>query len=99
MNCILYEDESSIESISDGDLVIIIEDIYYLDDTYYNFLNNRNYIGDKTNVSLRNIKGKINMIVPSDTKLSQLYKALILKFGCDYYFLSDGRKISDRDER
>ena len=51
MNCILYEDESSIESISDGDFVIIIEDIYYLDDTYYNLLNNQNYIGEKKNVN------------------------------------------------
>ena len=34
MNCVLNEDESSINIISDGDFIIIIEDIYYLDDSY-----------------------------------------------------------------
>ena len=47
MNCILYQDESSSDCIGDGDFVIIIENIYYLDDTYYNSLNNINYTGKK----------------------------------------------------
>ena len=41
MNCILNKDESSINSISDGDFIVIIEDIYYLDDTYFNLLDNK----------------------------------------------------------
>ena len=42
MNCILFNDESSIESIGDGDYIIIIESEYYIDDTYFNSLINQN---------------------------------------------------------
>jgi len=99
MNCILHNDETSIDCIGDGDFVIIIENIYYLDDTYYNSLNNRNYSGKKKNVSLE-INGKRrNIIVPSDTKLYQLYKAFIFKFGCGYKFIYNGKDINGQDER
>ena len=47
MNCILHNDENSIDCIGDGDFIIIIENLYYLDDTYYNSLNNINYSGKK----------------------------------------------------
>ena len=101
MNCILHNDETSIDCIGDGDFVIIIENIYYLDDTYYNSLNNINYSGKIKNVFLE-INGKReNMVVPSDTKLYQLYKAFIFKFGCGYKFiyLYDGKSINGQDER
>jgi len=101
MNCILHNDESSIDCIGDGDFVIIIENIYYLDDTYYNSLNNINYTGKKKNVTLEIHGSKRNMIVPSDTKLYQLYKAFIFKFGCGFKFiyLYDGKDINEQDER
>ena len=101
MNCILYQDESSIDSIGDGDFVIIIENIYYLDNIYYNSLININYSGKKKNVAFE-INGKRrNVIVPSDTKLYQLYKAFILNFGCGFkfYYLYDGSEIYEKDER
>ena len=99
MNWILYKDESSIDCIGDGDFVIIIENIYYLDNRYYNSLNNQNYSGNIKNVSLE-INGKtINMIVPSDTKLFQLYKAFILNFGCGFKFFYNGKDINEQDER
>ena len=50
MNCILNKDESSIDCISDGDFVIIIENIYYKDDSHFNELKNNNY-NDKTEYS------------------------------------------------
>ena len=94
MNCILNKDESSIESITDGDFVIIIEDIYYLDDTYLNLLTDKNNIGKKKNVGLSFDTGlRINLIIPMKTKFSHLYKALILHFGCNYEFHYNGQKI------
>ena len=106
MNCILNKDESSIESISDGDFVIIIENLYYSDETYLNLLTNPNNKGQKINVKIYlNDKIKRNLVIPNDTKLSQLFKALILYFGCQYHFpfiemksdlntnISDGTKI------
>ena len=53
MNCILYQDESSIDSIGDGDFVIIIENIYYLDNIYYNSHININYSGKKKMLRLK----------------------------------------------
>ena len=87
-NTILNEDEGSIDCISDGDFVVIIEDIYYLDHTYYNKFKYPNSGGEKMNVYLK-INGTIqsSLFAPSNTKLSQLYKALILHFGSDYMFL------------
>ena len=70
MNCILNKDESSIESIADGDFVIIIEDIYYLDDTYLNLLTDKNNIGEKKNVGLSFETGlKRNLVIPIETKI------------------------------
>jgi hypothetical protein len=100
MNCILHNDESPITSISDGDCIVIIEDIYYLDDTYFNSLNRRNYYEGGKNVPLKSgYKVIANMIIPKDTKLSQLYKALILHFGCGYKFLFHDKTIDEYDQR
>ena len=98
MNCILNKDEGSIDCISDGDFVVIIEDIYYLDHTYFNQINNMNFNGAKINVSLR-LHGSIQtLVVPSNTKFSQLYKALILHFGSDYRFLFNSNIIKEKDD-
>ena len=65
MNCILNKDESSIESISDGDFVIIIEDLYYSDETYLNLLTNPNNKGQKINVRIFfNNTPKRNLVIP-----------------------------------
>ena len=96
MNCILYEDESSIDSISDGDFITIIENLYYLDDSYLNSLN----IVEKRskNVPIK-MNGQYirNMIVPDNIKLSQIYKALIFHFGCHYYYYYMGDKLREEN--
>lgn len=105
MNCILNKDESSIDSISDGDFVIIIESIYYLDDSYFNFLKNINFSGDKINIPIKNRSlNLITLKLPSDFKLSYVIKALMLHFGCDYmfyykskYFHGDDNNIDDTE--
>ena len=101
MNCILNKDESSINSISDGDFIVIIEDIYYLDDTYFNLLDNKNYNGKLINIKI--IKNGFvfkTIIVPLNTKLSQIFKALILHFGCGYRFICNNNQIiSEKNDR
>lgn len=95
MNCILYEDESSIDSISDGDFIIIIENIYYLDDSYFNSYKISE--GNCKNVIKMNYIPIHNMIVPDNTKLSKIYKALLFHFGCDYNFHYRSHRLYERD--
>ena len=52
MNCILNCDESRIDCISDGDMIIIIEPSYYNDDSYLDSLTDINKKGDKINIEL-----------------------------------------------
>ena len=87
MNYLLNKDGSSIDSISDDDYVIIIENIYYLDDSYLNSLTNINYLNSITNVyiSINNAQRK-TLHIMKGTKLSQLIKALLFHFGCNYKF-------------
>ena len=100
MNCILHNDESPINSISDGDFIVIIENIYYLDDTYFNSLKQSNFHEKCKNLSLMaGSKFISNMVIPYDTKLCQLYKALILHFGCGYKFTLNNIKIDEYDQR
>ena len=98
-DCILNEDESSIENISDGDFVIIIENIYYLDNTYFNSLTDKNSKGFKQYISIEFEDGTKNFIIPRDTKFSQLHKALILHYGCEYEFICKGKLIKANDNR
>ena len=98
MNCILNKDETSIECISDGDMVIIIENNYYNDDTFLSFLKNQK--GSKINVNLEISNGwKKNIIVPKNTKCSQLYKALLLNFGLRFDFRYNSEAIEENDNR
>ena len=100
MNCILHNDESPINSISDGDFIVIIENIYYKDDTYFNSLRQSNNLEKCKNLRLMAGSNFLaNMIIPYDTKLCQLYKALILLFGCGYKFTYDNIKIDENDQR
>ena len=95
MNCILNKDESSIDSISDGDFVIIIENIYYKDDSYFNALQNINYNGIRKNVPIKkNGNGLFrNLAVPDNIKFSQVFKALVLLLGCEYWYIYRGKKL------
>ena len=98
MNCILFNDESSIESIGDGDYIIIIESEYYIDDKYFNSLLTQNNNKEKKNLILDTPKGRRIITIPFDTKLSELYKSLILYFGCAHYFNYKNRLLKEKDE-
>ena len=99
MNCILNEDESSIECISDDDYVIIIEDIYYLDDSYLNslFNTNSNNISNITIIMER--KPILNIPVFAGTKFSQVFKALLFHFGCNYQYHYNGKFFDGENKK
>lgn len=100
MNCILNCDESSIDCISDGDFVIIIEPNYYSDDSYLNILINQNEKRIKKNVILRyNDYTNRNLIIPYNTTLGQLYKALIIKYGKNYIYIYNGYQLKEIDDK
>ena len=90
-NCIIKEDESSIDSFSDGDLIIIIENRIYPDDSYYKSLLINNKNSKIKNFIWRN-STYINLKFPSSITISQMKKAIYLKFGyhckeimCDWF--------------
>ena len=86
---ILNRDDSNLESFQDNDNIIIIKDVYYPDDSYYNLFLKR--ADEKINV-LFNGKGiRLNMIFPESGKIGELVKAFYLRLGIDdkryFYFL------------
>lgn len=88
-NCILNKDESSINNITNNDIIIMIENRYYPDETYYNSLiENKNY-DEMVRITLidstLDICGTmhINFNFPSDISFSEMFKAIYLKFGRD----------------
>ena len=98
MNCILNEDESSIKCISDGDMIIIIENNYYNDDTYLNLLVDKNQNTEKINLSLYyNDKFFRNLIISKNITISQIYKALLLNFGLNFNFRYKGKLLEEND--
>ena len=82
-DCTIKEDESSIDSISEGDLIIIIENKIYPDDSYYKSLLTKNDNPKVINIIWRNSSlGKsVNLHFPSNITIFQLKKAIYLKFG------------------
>ena len=90
-NCIIKEDESSLDFISEGDLIIIIENRIYPDDSYYKSLLINNNNSEIKNFIWKNSYG-ITLQFPSKITISQMKKAIYLKFGyhckeiiCDWF--------------
>jgi hypothetical protein len=81
-NCIIKKDESSIDSISEGDLIIIIENRIYPDDSYYNSLFTKNQNCRMINARWKNsLSSGVTLQFPSNITISQMKKAILLKFG------------------
>ena len=93
-NNILNNDESSIDIITDNDYVIIIENIYYLDDSYFNSLNKINNFTGVKNVKIEIDSHLKNFTIPNGTKFSELFKALMFYLGCNYYFYYNGESFN-----
>jgi hypothetical protein len=82
-NCIIKKDESSLDFISEGDLIIIIENRIYPDDSYYNSLLINNNNSKVMNVIWKNSSGLNinNLQFPTNITILQMKKAIYLKFG------------------
>ena len=86
-NKVLAQDESSIETISDGDEIRIIEPRNYPDDSYYNFLSQK--LGKKLNIIFQLPSGQKSIfILPETTLVSDMIKALKLKLGLENNYSS-----------
>ena len=103
-NCIIKEDESSINSISDGDLIIIIENRIYPDDSYYKSLLIKNNNSKVINVIWKNSFGLNinNLHFPSNITISQMKKAIYLKFGyknkeisCKWFLMKNDERLEE----
>ena len=89
-NVILNNDDSSIEDISNGDSIIIIEDRIYPDKSYYlsiqkKYENNQNR--KKINVVFGEIQGLLenhNFILSHMTTVTEMIYSIYLFFGLDY---------------
>ena len=87
-NNILNNDESSIEDISNGDSIIIIEDRIYPDNSYYlsiqkKYKNNNK----KINVifkEFRSLIGTHNFVLSGMTTITEMINSINLFFGLDY---------------
>ena len=82
-NSILDRDESSIKFISNDDTIIIVEDRYFQDNSYYDSLIKNKNFEDMINIRL---EGSIyaNLYFPSDITFSEMLKAIYFKFDRDY---------------
>jgi hypothetical protein len=80
-NDILKEDESSIESFSDDDIIIIIENRIFPDNSYYNSLIEN--IKDEDILNIKFNEGSMwkNLIFPKYITVEQMLKAFYLKYG------------------
>ena len=88
-NNILNNDESSIEDISNGDSIIIIEDRIYPDNSYYLSIqkkyknNNRNQI-NVVFKEFRRLLGTHNFVLSEMVTLTEMINSINLFFGLDY---------------
>lgn len=83
-NSIIEKDETSIKFLSEGDMVIIIENRNYKDDSFYNSLIKNNNGADLINIRLiDDYRENPTYILqfPSNISYSQMMKAINLKFG------------------
>ena len=87
-NSIIDNDESSIKFLSKDDTIIIVEDRYYQDNSYYNSLIGNNNFKDMIDINLKNtyeLCGQpfIHLYFPPYITFSQMMKAIYFKFDRD----------------
>ena len=79
-NCILDRDDNSIEEIKNNDIIIIVENKIYKDDSYYKSLTPQNKGKKNIQININSIRIDL-MIFPEITTFSQMLKSIYLKFG------------------
>ena len=101
-NCIIEEDESSIDFISDDATIIIIEDRIYPDDTYYNSLIEQSEKENLLSIKVNSTNPPTYLYFPYNITYLEMKKAIHLKFGIKKnlklesdYFLKDNDIINN----
>ena len=82
-NCIIEEDESSINFISDDGTIIIIEDRIYPDDFYYNSLIELSIKENLLSIKVDSTNPPTYLDFPYNITYLEMKKAIHLKFGYD----------------
>ena len=97
-NSILDQDETSINFISNGDTIIIVEDRYYQDNSYYNFLI-KNYNKDMIRIELYG-DIKRNFYFPGNISFSEMMKVIYFSMDQDNRILKflDYRNVNGNDK-
>ena len=101
-NKILKDDESSLDEISNNDIIWIIEDRLYPDNTYYFNLQNKFSGKPKLNIFIEFAEGKENFILSEEVTIHELIRAIVEKKGYaikDCKFLYNGRAFEQDDKR
>ena len=99
---ILDNDDSSIEEIQEGDIIIIIEDRDYPDNSYYEYLQQKYKGTDKLNIHFELYNGILqNLALSGEATISEMIKAYNLRNGFnnrDFNFIFNGQVIKTNDE-
>ena len=102
-NKILKDDESSLDEISNNDIIWIIEDRLYPDNTYYFNLQNKFSGKPKFNIFVGFPEGIVeNFILSEEVTIHELIRAIVEKKGYaikDCKFLYNGRAFEQDDKR
>ena len=101
-NKILKDDESSLDEIANNDIIWIIEDRLYPDNTYYFNLQNKFSGKPKLNIFIEFAEGKENFILSEEVTIHELIRAIVEKKGYaikDCKFLYNGRAFEQDDKR
>ena len=99
-NNIISKDETSIKEISDGDIIIIIENRYYVDDSYYNSLKEKYKNEPKINISIKSNSLNKYLYFPTILTISEMLKCFYFYFGLnnkDSIFLYNGGKLDNNN--
>lgn len=80
-NNIISKDETPIKEISDGDIIIIIENRYYIDDSYYNSLNEKYKNEQILNIYVNCDSFKRYFCFPMVITVTEMLKCFYLSFG------------------
>ena len=95
-NEIIEEDDSSIDDISNGDTIIIIEDRNFPDNSYCDFLLKKYDYKNIINIKFCDKDIRLNLCFSSDTTVKELINAYVLKRGINhksFNFLHDTKSL------
>ena len=82
-NLILNRDETSIETINNNDIIIIIEPRNFPDNSYYKSLQERNETKGSIRFEFTSGRGAINKVFHYGIKIYEIYKSINLEFWLD----------------